>query len=201
MTKVKVCGIKSPNDIYAVNLFKPDYIGFVFAESKRKVTGDQALALRKILLPEIIPIGVFVNESADNIAVLAKNGVIDIIQLHGNETEDFILEVKEKTGKQVIKAVGVEKQEDIERWRKSSSDYLLFDYKIPGEGQRFDWNLITKTDKPFFLAGGINPDNVEAAIKFINPFAVDVSSGVETNGVKDSEKIDLFIRRTKNYEH
>jgi phosphoribosylanthranilate isomerase len=190
LTKIKICGLTRPCDIDAVNAEKPDYIGFVFAESRRKVTPGQADELREKLSPDIIPVGVFVDETIENIISLAQNGIIDIIQLHGSETEDYINNLKALTDKIIIKA----------NRNSTSADYLLFDNVNPGSGQTFDWSLIPKTNKPFFFAGGIRADNVAEAVAKVNPFAVDVSSGVETgtNGVKDPAKIKEFIRRVRN---
>ncbi|MCL1903636.1 MAG: phosphoribosylanthranilate isomerase [Oscillospiraceae bacterium] len=183
-TKIKICGLFRDEDIAIVNIYKPDYIGFVFAKSRRRVTPERALQLRKNLDSNIIPVGVFVDEPIENIVALIKNGVTDMIQLHGGEDEDYIRELKSKTKKPVIKANGV----------CETADYLLFDGVIPGSGRTFDWNEIPKVNKPFFLAGGLNPSNVADAIKLVNPYAVDVSSGVETNGVKDIHKIEDFIK-------
>jgi len=163
-TKIKICGLFREEDIDYVNSIykqtnKPDYIGFVFAPSKRIVTPEQALQLRKRLDSGIIAVGVFVNEPIEFQQELVRNGVIDVIQ---NPTH-----------------VG---------------EYLIFDSPNPGSGQTFDWSTIPKTDKPFFLAGGLNPDNVAAAIARVKPYAVDVSSGVETNGVKDYDKIKAFVK-------
>ncbi|MDR2532449.1 MAG: phosphoribosylanthranilate isomerase [Oscillospiraceae bacterium] len=188
MVKVKICGLKRPVDIESVNTEKPDYIGFVFAESKRKVTPERAAELRKLLNCNIIPVGVFVDESIENIFSMVYNNVIDVIQLHGSESEEYIRELKQLTGKPVIKASG----------NSRSADFLLFDNAIPGSGQMFDWATIEKTDKPFFLAGGLHAGNVTEAIKKNAPYAVDVSSGVETGGVKDPAKIKEFIRRARN---
>jgi len=150
------------------------------------------------LSPEIISVGVFVNEAIDNILSLIDNRVIEVIQLHGTEDEGYIQRLKELTGRPVIKAIGVERSGDVQSRSNSSADYLLLDYKSGGKGKTFDWNLIGTTQKPYFLAGGLHPDNVIDAINKTNPIAVDVSSGVETNGVKDPEKIREFIRRVRN---
>ena len=188
MVKIKICGLTRPQDIEVVNLEKPDYIGFVFAESKRKVTPPQAVDLKKILSPDIISVGVFVNETVDNILYLVYNGVIDIIQLHGSEDEQYIEKLKMLTGKKIIKANS----------NSYSADYLLFDNIMPGSGQTFDWDLIGEVSKPYFLAGGLNVENINEAIIKTAPFAVDSSSGVETGGVKDPVKIKEFIRRVRN---
>jgi len=180
-------------DIEAVNEYKPDYIGFIFAESKRKISPHEAEKLRVKLNPDIIPIGVFVNEEPENIIDLVQRNVIEIIQLHGNESEEYVRELKLQTDKLIIKAGYSE-----------VADYLLFDSPQPGSGKAFDWNKVGEVKKPYFLAGGLNLNNISEAIKILNPFAVDVSSGVENpekSGLKDPEKIKEFIRqvrRTRN---
>lgn len=193
MVKIKICGLTRPCDIEAANEAGPEYIGFVFADSRRRITPAQALELRKALSPGIIPVGVFVNEAPDHIAALIRNGVIDVIQLHGNETEGDIAKLKTLTGKPVIKAVPVRRAGDAQKWRDSRADYLLLDHRGGGTGQCFDWDLIGETSKPFFLAGGLNKKNIGEAVRKTNPFAVDVSSGVETDGSKDREKIKQVI--------
>ena len=170
-----------------MNEYKPDYIGFVFAESKRKVSPHEAAKLREKLNPDIIPVGVFVNESIENIL---KIDFINMIQLHGSESEEYVRELKSQTNKPVIKAGYSE-----------AADYLLFDNPEPGSGKTFDWDTIGEIKKPFFLAGGLNMENVAEAIQKLNPFAVDVSSGVENpekSGFKDPEKIKEFIWRVRN---
>jgi phosphoribosylanthranilate isomerase len=200
MVKIKICGLSRLCDIEAVNEEMPDYIGFVFAESRRKITPAQALELRKALRPGIMAVGVFVDETTEHILSLAHNGIIDAIQLHGSESEDYIINLKKLTDKPVIKAVAVQKKGDARRWATSAADYLLLDNKSGGSGRGFDWDLIDTMamDKPYFLAGGLNADNIIEAIEKTKPFAVDVSSGVETDGLKDPAKIRDFIRRIRN---
>ena len=201
MAKIKICGLTRLCDIEAVNIAKPEYIGFVFAESKRKVTPEQAAKLRAKLLPDIIPVGVFVNETPENILTLVRSGIIDAIQLHGGETEIFIRKIKALTNKPVIKAVSVLKSGDAQKQIDTQADYLLLDNKGGGTGQTFNWDLIGEVKKPFFLAGGLNIENINSAIIKTNPFAVDISSGVEIDGLKNSEKIISIIsiiRRVRN---
>jgi len=198
MAKIKICGLMRPCDIDVVNMEKPDYIGFVFANSRRQVTSQQALDLRNRLYPGIKPVGVFVNETFENIVSLAQNGIIDVIQLHGSENENYIEKLKALVRKPIIKAVAVQREGDVQKWAATAADYLLLDNKGGGTGRSFDWNLIGEVEKPYFLAGGLDLGNVKEAIDQINPFAVDVSSGVETSGLKDTKKIKEFIRRVKN---
>jgi phosphoribosylanthranilate isomerase len=180
-----------------VNIAKPEYIGFVFAESRRMVTPSQAAELKAKLSPDIISVGVFVNEIPDNILWLVRSGIIGAVQLHGDETEAYIENIKSRTDKPVIKAVSVSKKGDVQKWDTTCADYLLLDNKTGGTGSTFDWNLIGELKKPFFLAGGLNIENTPSAILELNPFAVDISSGVETDGLKDREKIISIIRRIR----
>lgn len=202
MTKIKICGLRRVEDISYVNECNPDYAGFVFADSKRRVTKEQAKMLRAGLNPQIIPVGVFVNEEIDTIAELVQEGVIEIIQLHGDETETYIQKLRGRAADTVIiKAVRVASKEDVADCEKTKADYLLFDSRdmkeYGGTGKKFDWQLIENIRKPFFLAGGINAENIEEAIKTVHPFAIDVSSFVETNGYKDRDKILEIVEKVR----
>ena len=205
MTRIKICGIKRPEDINIVNKYKPDYIGFVFfKKSHRNISVIKAQYLNSFLDTHIQCVGVFVNEDYHKIIKLFKLGIIDIAQLHGNETEEYIKLLKknafEKVGKdlKIIKALKIIDDKEIFNWESSCVDYLLLD-NGKGTGKTFDWTLIQENiEKPFFLAGGLNSGNVINAIKKINPFAVDVSSGTETNKIKDEEKIKKFINNVRN---
>lgn len=197
MSKVKICGLSRPVDIEGVNIAKPDYIGFVFAKSKRQVTPQHASMLRQNLCEGIVPVGVFVNERMDHIASLVHNGVIDAIQLHGEEDEEYIGKIKLLTNAPVIKAVPVMKAGDVKKWADSGADYLLLDKIGGGTGTSFDWNLIEETARPFFLAGGLHFGNIDEAVAKVNPFAVDISSGVETNGCKDNVKILSVVKKIR----
>jgi len=196
--RIKICGLSRLCDIDAVNAVKLDYVGFVFAESRRKVTTEQAAKLKQLLRPSISVVGVFVDEPAPSILSLVNSGVIDVIQLHGSENEEYIFELKQLTNKPVIKAISVQSKGDVQKWSETAADFLLLDHKSGGTGHSFDWDLIGKVDGPFFLAGGLNAENVTKAIKKTTPFAVDVSSGVETNGVKNPIKIKEFIKAVIN---
>ncbi|MCL2576859.1 MAG: phosphoribosylanthranilate isomerase [Defluviitaleaceae bacterium] len=194
-TKIKICGLSRLEDIEAVNVVKPDYIGFVFAESRRKVTPRQARELRGALHESITPVGVFVNETIENILELVRNNTIDMIQLHGAEDENFIEKLKSQTDAKIIKAVSIQNKGDAQKWENSSADFLLLDQKGGGTGETFDWSLIGEVAKPFFLAGGLSAKNVADAIKKISPYAVDTSSGVEISpGVKCPEEIKKFVQ-------
>jgi tryptophan synthase beta chain len=199
LVKVKICGLSRMCDIDAANASRPDYVGFVFAESRRKVSEQQAADLRKALSPDIRTVGVFVNESIDNIVSVAERGIIDMIQLHGNETEGYISSLKLRCGRPVIKAMTVVKEGDAQKGDDSCADYLLLDSGC-GSGRTFDWKLIGKLRKPFFLAGGLDIDNIGTALNEIGPFCIDLSSGIETDGYKDSEKIGSVVRMIRMHE-
>ncbi|WP_099205335.1 phosphoribosylanthranilate isomerase [Scatolibacter rhodanostii] len=195
MSKVKICGLSREEDILAVNITKPDYIGFVFADkSRRKVTVAKAIELKKLLDPAIKVVGVFVNESVEWVAELCEVGLIDMVQLHGDEDESYIRKLKEFTTKPVICAILI--ADTIPEFPKSA-DYLLFDTASAergGTGKTFNWEILKDYQgKPYFLAGGLSSQNVAKAIQKLHPFAVDVSSHVESKGVKDSQKINEFV--------
>lgn len=202
MVKIKICGLKNPNDIGYVNQFKPDFIGFVFATSPRKVDFDTASQLSFMLNQDIIPVGVFVNESIEKITQLVHHKVIQMVQLHGDEDIVYINELKKHIHVPLIKAVRVRTTQDILVAQKLPVDYLLLDTFVKGmaggSGQVFNHDLIPSLEKPFFLAGGLNPDNVPSVLTKIQPFAVDVSGGVETNGIKDKDKIEKMIQAVRS---
>ncbi|MCL2284761.1 MAG: phosphoribosylanthranilate isomerase [Firmicutes bacterium] len=198
MVKVKICGLTRLCDIEVVNVEKPDYIGFVFANSRRKVTPLQAIELRSKLADGITPVGVFVDERIENILPFVQKDVIKMVQLHGRENEEYIVKLKELTTAPIIKAISVRHAGDVEKWALSAADYLLLDNKGGGTGQAFDWSLIGKVTKPYFLAGGLTMSNIVNAINQTTPFVMDVSSGVETDGFKDPAKIKEFIRRVRH---
>ena len=188
--KIKQCGLTRPCDIEAVNELQPDYIGFVFAKkSRRYVSPEKAEELKAMLAPGIQAVGVFVNEEPEQIVSLLEAGTIDVAQLHGQEDEAYIRRIQKNTGHQVIKAFSVKTAQDIENALKSPADYILLDQGGGGTGQTFDWSLIPEIDRPFFLAGGLGADNLETAVRTIHPYAVDLSSSVETDGMKDRDKI------------
>ena len=191
MVKIKICGLRRLEDIEIVNKYKPDYIGFVFADSKRKVSHELAAEMKSNLREDIISVGVFVDADESEILELYEMGVIEIAQLHGSESEDYINYLKENTNDKlkIIKAIEMSEDEDLSGYADSSADYLLFD-SGKGSGKTFDWRLIrTDLKKEFFLAGGINSQNVKKAIEEFNPYAVDLSSSVETDDYKDEDKI------------
>ncbi len=198
MTKVKICGLSREEDVQYANELLPDYIGFVFAKkSIRYVRPETARCLKNGLDCKIGAVGVFVNATIEQICSLIENGTIDTIQLHGGEDNGYINELKQRTGAPIIKAFGISSQEDINIASKSVADYVLLDSGSGGTGKVFDWAMISNFNRGFFLAGGLSPENVDMAIKDYKPFAVDISSGVETGGYKDYEKMKEFIERVR----
>lgn len=198
MTKIKLCGLSRPCDIQAVNQLKPDYIGFVFAaKSKRYVSPEKAAQLKAMLEPDIQAVGVFVNESPEQVAALLNQGIIDIAQLHGKETESYIASLRALTDKPIIQAFRIADEADVERANASSADMVLLDSGNGGTGTVFDWNLLQNIRRPYFLAGGLNPENAEDAVRVLKPRGVDVSSGIETAGLKDNEKMAAFMAAVK----
>lgn len=202
MRKIKICGLFRDCDIDYVNEAMPDFIGFVFAKSRRQVSTEWAEAMRPRLRSEITPVGIFVNESLVKVAQLLNASIIEMAQLHGDENEKYIQDLKSLTNKPVIKAVHILSQEDIEVSQYTMADFLLLDNGTGGTGERFDWSLVSQVkkriQKPFFLAGGLKLGNLEQAIVATNPYAVDLSSGVETDGIKDRKKIFEIVRRMRN---
>ena len=186
MTKIKLCGLSRPCDIETANELKPEYIGFVFAsKSKRYITPEKAANLKRLLNP--------------NIACLLNSGTIDICQLHGSEDEAYIHDLRQLTDRAIIKAFRIQSASDIEAVNRCTAEYVLLDSGA-GTGTIFDWALIQGIQRPYFLAGGLGIDNVEAAVKLLHPYAVDVSSGIETDGLKDKTKMAAFaaaVRKEK----
>lgn len=197
MSKIKLCGLRRLEDITYVNEARPDYIGFVFAASRRQVGPSHARLLKERLDSSILSVGVFVNEKIDIIAELLNDGLIDIAQLHGREKNEDIIRLKELTGKPVIKAVAVIDESSIREWEGSAADLLLLDHGKGGTGQSFDWSMIPAVSIPYFLAGGISIKNVEQAVA-LHPFGIDISSGIETDGKKDRDKILEIVGRIRN---
>lgn len=199
MTRIKLCGLTRPCDIQWANALLPDYIGFVFArKSRRWVSPEEAKALREGLDADIRAVGVFVNASPEAVAALLNNDVIDMAQLHGNEDEAYIRSLRRLTDKPLIQAFRVDGPADLERACQSAADHILLDNGRGGTGAAFDWALLKDFDRPYFLAGGLEPGNVAQAVRAIRPFAVDVSSGIETDGVKDVMKMTAFVSAVRN---
>ena len=216
MTRIKLCGLTRIQDIEIANKLKPEYIGFIFWDrSSRNVSAIQAARLKGKLDPEIKAVGVFVNAPAEQVISYYNVGIIDIAQLHGNENEEYIKKLHD-AGLTVIKAFKMKKTGEnihlagnaitetygkstddvITEAVKSSADYIMFD-PGKGEGATFNWQLIKGIKREFFLAGGLTPENIEKAVETVQPFAVDVSSGIETGGHKDPDKMAAFVKNTR----
>ncbi|MDY5647857.1 MAG: phosphoribosylanthranilate isomerase [Lachnospiraceae bacterium] len=206
MTGIKICGLQRPEDIEAVNAAGPDYIGFVFAEGKRKVTKEQAHRLKERLSASILAVGVFVNEDPDTVADTVRAVPLDLVQLHGDEDEAYIRRLRSLLGEGIplIRAVRVKSREQIQRAEQLPCEYLLLDTYVKGQyggsGKSFDRKLIPPLSKPFFLAGGLTGENLKEALEGgeSRPFCVDISSGAETDGKKDAEKIQKLVRIVRN---
>lgn len=199
MTKVKICGLKRKDDIQWANILMPDYIGFIFAKkSKRYITPYIASELKRQLNPEIKAVGVFVNAPINLIDEISSSNIIDMIQLHGNEDNRYINELRNVSDKTLIQAFCVSPKKDILNASKSCADIILLDNGNGGTGVAFDWSYIQNIERPFILAGGITPQNVTCAVRKFKPFAVDTSSGVELNGVKSFDKMKDFITNVRS---
>ena len=222
--KIKICGLRRPEDVAYANEVRPDYVGFILTPGfRRSITKETAIELKSALAHGIEAVGVFVNEPAERVVEFLEEGIIDVAQLHGDESEEDIVFIKAATGKPVVKVVkaggrdGVEeltpeaskalKRYAMEAWLDSAADYLLFDSGT-GTGKTFDWSILTevladyggKLPKEFFLAGGIGADNVGEAYEQIHPYAIDLSSSVETDGVKDLDKMKLAVSMVRKYD-
>lgn len=198
MTKIKICGLKRIEDIEAVNEYRPDYIGFVFALGrKRTVTAEQAAVLRSVLSKDIKAVGVFLNNDIDFVIDLADRGIIDLIQLHGDEDESYLHTLRANTEIPIIRAVRVKSTDEILAADRLPVDYLLLDTydknAYGGTGKVFDWRIIPKITKPYFLAGGLDTENIAQALN-VGAYCLDVSSGAETDGLKDKHKISELIQ-------
>lgn len=192
--KIKLCGLTRPCDIEAVNELQPDYIGFVFAKkSRRYVSPEKAEELKAMLAPGIQAVGVFVNEEPEQIAALLEAGTIDVAQLHGQESETEIRRLRELTDHPLIHAFRIDTEQDVERANASTADYVLLDSGAGGTGTVFDWDLLQAIRRPYFLAGGLDTENLGTVKAKLNPYGVDVSSGIETGGYKDKEKMTAFV--------
>ena len=200
MTKIKLCGLSRIQDIETANTLKPDYIGFVFAaKSKRRVTQLQAAELKSKLNPETKAVGVFLDDDLDMVAGMMNLGIVDVVQLHGSEDEEYIKKLRVITDKPIIKAFVINTAEDVKRAEQSTADYILLDGG-KGSGKVLDWSLLKEIKRPYFLAGGLNTENAAQAVASLKPFAVDVSTGIETDGFKDAEKMTAFVAAVRKGE-
>lgn len=191
MAKIKICGLRREEDIDYANELKPDYIGFILTDGfRRSIDRETAKNLKSRLSPKIKAVGVFVNDSLENINYFIENKIIDIVQLHGSESPDYCKKIKAP----VIKYF---KPDNFGKINDYEVEFYLFDSGT-GTGNTFDWSKIPKTEKPFFLAGGLDKDNIPLAVKQVRPYCVDLSSAVETDGVKDYNKIEQIMECMKN---
>ena len=191
MAKLKICGLTCEEDIAAVNEVKPDFAGFVIEVPgrKRSLTTEKVKVLIKGLDKNILPVGVFVNAAPELPISLLREGTLWAAQLHGDEDEEYIEKIQNMTGKPVIKAFSIKTPEDVQRALRSPADYILLDQGAGGTGEPFDWTLVPPVRRPFFLAGGIGPENIRRAIGTLHPWAVDMSSSLENEGRKDPAKL------------
>lgn len=197
MTKIKLCGMKRLCDIECANELMPDFIGFVFAKNtKRYITFDEAEELRKSLKEGITPVGVFIDEAIENIEYLVNNDIIGAVQLHGSEDNEYTERLKSRVGCPVIQAFRIESGLDIARAEKSKADYVMLDSGC-GTGTAFNHSLIRNLKREFFLAGGLDSENVIGAISRYRPYAVDASSSLETGGAKDKNKMAAFVEAVR----
>lgn len=192
--KIKICGLKRSEDIQYVNEYRPDYVGFVFfPPSLRYVTVEKAQQLRKSLSPNIIPVGVFLDNTLEKILEVAESKTVQILQIHGKTAPKIVKELKRITTIPVWEAISVNSEADIQKAKKSLADMVLLDHGQGGTGKIFNWKLLENVGRAFFLAGGLNALNIKEALK-CNPYGVDTSSGVEKNNIKDREMIREFIK-------
>ena len=200
MTRIKLCGLSRPADIKIVNSLCPEYIGFVFYEkSSRYVTPEKAVELKNLLSDRIKAVGVFVDEPLEKIVDLLDLGIIDIAQLHGNENDEYIKRLRELSKRPVIKAFRIKSKEDIKKAEGSLADFILLD-SGQGSGEAFDWELLRDIKRDYFLAGGLDPYNVKDAVRILHPYAVDVSSGIEKDHIKDERLMAAFVSAVRKEE-
>lgn len=199
--KIKLCGMFRDQDIDYVNEARPDYIGFItmFPKSRRNIDLETALRLKKRLSPNIKSVAVSVNAPVERLAEFANSGAAELLQLHGSENAEYIAELRRLTGVPIIKAIKVTVFKDIEDAQMLDVDFLLLDSGT-GSGKAFDHSLIDREriTKPFFLAGGLTPENIRAAVLEVKPYGVDMSSGIETNKVKNRGKILAAVKAARN---
>lgn len=198
MTKIKLCGLTRVEDAESANLAGPDWVGFVFDAGRHFLTDDAAAAIRRALRPDIPAVGVFVNEDPAHIEALAARGIIQAVQLHGSEPEDYLRALRRKLRCPFIRVVSVKSTDDVLRWQDTAADYLLLDHGKGGTGRSFDWGLIPPMKKPWLMAGGIGLGNLEAALAY-HPWGVDISSGAETGGLKDRKKMIRLVEIVRRF--
>ena len=197
-TRFKFCGLRQPEDILAANALMPDYVGFVFyGKSTRYVTREEAAALKCLLDPRIRTVGVYVDALPETVADDLNSDLLDLAQLHGSEDASYIRDLRKLTNKPLIQAFRIRSREDLILAAESTADMVLLD-SGQGSGTVLPWEILKGFPKPYFLAGGLTPENVDEAIRTLHPYALDVSSGIETDGCKDPVKMAAFAARVRN---
>ena len=198
MPKIKLCGMMSLQDIETANRLMPDYVGFVFwPKSRRFIRPENASEFIQNMPVRIPTVGVYVDASTELVAKMFKNDLINLAQLHGSEDESYIAELRRMCDVPIIKAFRIKGEADLEAAYKSTADYIMLDAGM-GDGVTFNWDFLEGFNRPYFLAGGLTTENVGNAIKRLNPFCVDVSSGIETDGKKDPIKMTAFVNAVRN---
>ena len=196
-TKIKFCGLRRDEDVKMAASLGADFYGFILTDRFKRYVAPEEVARLKQYVSSGKTVGVFVDESVDYVIGTAKTAKLDIIQLHGSEDDSYITEIKEKTGLPVIKMIKPLSENDIITARQSAADLLLLDSGAGGTGKVFDWSLAERLGRDYILAGGLTPDNAHEAVERLKPFAVDVSSGVETEGTKDFSKMKAFAAEVR----
>lgn len=198
--KVKICGLTRLEEIGFANKLLPDYVGFVFAErSRRRISLQTAEEFKRELRPSISVVGVFVNAPLSEVVHCVKQKIIDVVQLHGAESSEYIDSLKSALGDaMIVKAYRVDSEADCSSANESNANFVLLDNGNGGTGQAFNWDFVSGIERPYFLAGGLSPDNIGSALSRLKPYCVDVSSGVETNGVKDFHKMEKVVELVRD---
>lgn len=197
MTKIKICGLMTPQDAAFVNAVQPDFAGMILSPGfRRTVTRETAAAIREALDTAIPAVGVFVDADPADIAAYVNSGIIQTVQLHGHEDAAYIEKLRQMTDAQIFQAFRIRSAADVQQAEQSAADMILLDSGT-GTGRVFDWSLLSDIRRPYFLAGGLDPENAPAAVAALHPAGVDVSSGVETDGRKDFAKIQAFVRAVR----
>lgn len=204
MTKIKICGVTDLSAIACINRLTPDYVGFILSSGfRRSIPRELAREMRGALDRSVAAVGVFVNERAETVADFCERGIVDVVQLHGDEDERYIERLKRLCAAPVVKAVGVSGGKIAPY--PENCDFLLLDASDPvrrgGTGRKIEWRRYDGVGKPFFLAGGITADNVKEALRAVAPYGVDCSGGVETDGRKDQAKMQQYVKNIREYDN
>ena len=201
MTRIKFCGLRREDDVRSAAMLGADYAGYIMSSKfMRYVAPEKVLDWKALLPPDTKTVGVFVDETLDYVSQCAYEARLDLIQLHGNEDDKYITDLRREVGIPIIKMIRPESEEDVKIARESRADYILLDSGVGGTGKTFNWFYAGRLDREYFLAGGLTPDNVGEAVRRLHPFAVDVSSGVENDGYKDYDQMNLFAKEVRSNE-